>query len=1241
MAGSEHCSPVSNVKNNHKQWNAEMNNRAVVKRVSALALLWSLLCTGLSAQASEPEANFDFYRMTQGATLSVAVDAGLLANDSDSDGHALLVDSIEMYPQNGTVEWSEDGAFVYRPVAGFSGNERFRYRVSDPDGASMQALVIVQVEPAGKRVTSGEWAVQDDGLYHPHYVPGFLDLREPQHLWERDFAERYRDLRQVLIAGGQLFMTAEQKNMRSGLLSISTETGSHIWRDDEWNRPDRNLAFDGGFLYAGGPVRTGLDDWGGELVRYARETGEVERRIPVAERPGRITASGSRAWFVSQRQTLHGVDLASGEPLFSISEDYLSSHPPLYLNGRLYTYSKDTLSERDASTGLVLRELTLDVNWSGYDSEPNLVAEGERLLIRYQRQLFAIDTNDLQVVWSKQNDHCYTIADELIYCIDEKHTTLAAYDISTGRLAYQTDFAALGVDPRGVRLVTDDSLVLLGDSPEGSRVVVIDRFSLLEKASFVPNPGYNMTSRVYLADGVLFGIWHSKIWAWRISASENEGNSAPVLRSPIGDRRVPAGSSLQIDLAEVFYDQDGDRLSYVVESDINNELFSVSGANDVLTLDMASFPGESSVTVRAHANGLSAETKFNLRAFNPSVVIEVFDANGQPVQEGQVVAGEVTGRVTVNGRMGQHAQFYQNFRVLHTVEHGHMVDAEAWVRNFTVDTRKFFDGENLLSAHVHPMSMEGSRYPTDFDVGFFRLLVANSNPAPDGDQKLPVMHINRTNIGSFPSKTHIPGHVLDPEPWSMSIEDDFGTIDIDQSSQPFGIGKAQVISHLGAAVLGPDAYAPGSVSPSADPGRFFEDAHLLNFQSEEVQDAKVVFFFNDTAGRANYGFYGFQLPPFSESGRDGYPHGGFDVEITGIQQGDEILVPRDGEVVLKLKVHQQQETAARLGTVVVWVGSRPVAQTAYSSDSAGWPPGQDFSHIFVTIPGEEIATLESTRQNGPDNFAFALWVDYGLTGYDAGRVSTSEHVHLTSIRTTDHDNLYPDGDGDGVEVPDDNCPLRYNPGQEDADGDGRGDRCYGIPVEIRNDAEFGDFLAGGASSEFPGMTLYFQNGSQFGCDGCSFFPLLVEDVSELDSVGDIRSRLGVESRHDGRLQVTLDDRRLHFYAGDLSPGDMKGHEIGDNSTAGKFCVAELEGDREWAASGFGSCEDESGGEESTGDEGGGGVANDEQAAPTLQPAASESGGGGGGSFGFASLLALALSVALSRFMGRCTPCRER
>ena len=61
---------------------------------------------------------------------------------------------------------------------------------------------------------------------------------------------------------------------------------------------------------------------------------------------------------------------------------------------------------------------------------------------------------------------------------------------------------------------------------------------------------------------------------------------------------------------------------------------------------------------------------------------------------GDTVSGQISGDVTIRNKAGYHAQFYQNFRVLHPSRHSHMINASIWRRSFRVDTTRFFDGEN-------------------------------------------------------------------------------------------------------------------------------------------------------------------------------------------------------------------------------------------------------------------------------------------------------------------------------------------------------------------------------------------------------------------------------------------------------------------------------------------------------------------------------------------------------------------
>lgn len=92
-----------------------------------------------------PVAAGDAYATTQGKSLDVTAGSGLLANDRDIDGDVLRVVGFDAYSVNGgTVSAAQDGAFRYTPAAGYSGIDRFTYRVGD-GSATSQATVTIEV----------------------------------------------------------------------------------------------------------------------------------------------------------------------------------------------------------------------------------------------------------------------------------------------------------------------------------------------------------------------------------------------------------------------------------------------------------------------------------------------------------------------------------------------------------------------------------------------------------------------------------------------------------------------------------------------------------------------------------------------------------------------------------------------------------------------------------------------------------------------------------------------------------------------------------------------------------------------------------------------------------------------------------------------------------------------------------------------------------------------------------------
>jgi hypothetical protein len=87
-------------------------------------------------------------RYTTDASVALTVPpAGVLANDSDPDGdrlRALLVTR----PAHGTIAFQANGSFTYVPDAGFSGIDRFTYRVTDGTFTTTAVGVTITVRPA-------------------------------------------------------------------------------------------------------------------------------------------------------------------------------------------------------------------------------------------------------------------------------------------------------------------------------------------------------------------------------------------------------------------------------------------------------------------------------------------------------------------------------------------------------------------------------------------------------------------------------------------------------------------------------------------------------------------------------------------------------------------------------------------------------------------------------------------------------------------------------------------------------------------------------------------------------------------------------------------------------------------------------------------------------------------------------------------------------------------------------------
>src|SRR5262245_25277153 len=112
----------------------------------ALALV-AIAITGAArhAAAAAPVANDDSYTVRQGGTISLDA-PGLLANDNDPDGDALVAE-IVTGASFGNSTIFPDGSFVYTSLGGDGGTDTVTYQASDGTDVSNVATITITIIP--------------------------------------------------------------------------------------------------------------------------------------------------------------------------------------------------------------------------------------------------------------------------------------------------------------------------------------------------------------------------------------------------------------------------------------------------------------------------------------------------------------------------------------------------------------------------------------------------------------------------------------------------------------------------------------------------------------------------------------------------------------------------------------------------------------------------------------------------------------------------------------------------------------------------------------------------------------------------------------------------------------------------------------------------------------------------------------------------------------------------------------
>ncbi len=102
----------------------------------------------------DPPATADDAYVTPQDVALVQAAPGVLANDSDAGGGALVVDTTPVAgPASGALSLAADGSFTYTPAPGFTGSDSFTYRVTSA-GSGLTATAIATITVSATFSTS-------------------------------------------------------------------------------------------------------------------------------------------------------------------------------------------------------------------------------------------------------------------------------------------------------------------------------------------------------------------------------------------------------------------------------------------------------------------------------------------------------------------------------------------------------------------------------------------------------------------------------------------------------------------------------------------------------------------------------------------------------------------------------------------------------------------------------------------------------------------------------------------------------------------------------------------------------------------------------------------------------------------------------------------------------------------------------------------------------------------------------
>ena len=210
-----------------------------------------------------PNGNDDAYTVASGGTLTINFTNGVLSNDADPGGGAMIASIVSM-PKNGTLAFNADGSFSYKHDGSGAGEDKFIYVAStascdntiEPDLKSIAKVIITITETP----SSPSASIYVAGWYHANQKENgcYWTDDNGDGKWDRTDLPDARIIHDIAVHNGKVYAVGEttwalgEQDPAIWIDGVKTELKTPNM-DENWGGAAAHaMAFDGDDIYVSG-----------------------------------------------------------------------------------------------------------------------------------------------------------------------------------------------------------------------------------------------------------------------------------------------------------------------------------------------------------------------------------------------------------------------------------------------------------------------------------------------------------------------------------------------------------------------------------------------------------------------------------------------------------------------------------------------------------------------------------------------------------------------------------------------------------------------------------------------------------------------------------------------------------------------------------------------------------------------------------------------------------------------------